>query len=207
MILASNGLSSEPLLAESRKYIVHGKAALVVTADYEYKEKNYHVERVTKELEQLGLTVDLFDFDAQPPDALLTYDCVELTGGNPYYLLHSIQTHGFQEVLKTFADSKMLIGWSAGASVLGPSLALINLYTPEMNFVKLKNLSALHFTDIQVLPHYRKFIKRFPDFEERCAQYETHTNSQVIRLSDGEGVLISAQASTLIQLPSPPEAV
>lgn len=203
MILSSNGLSSEPLLTAAKKHAAHGNAALVVTADHVYKERNYHVERVSKELKHLGLTVDYFDFDTQTPQALSTYDCVELIGGNPYYLLHSILSHGFQSVLKTFAESKMLIGWSAGASVLGPNLALINLYTPEMNIVNLNDLSALHFTDIQILPHYGKFLTRFPDFEERCAQYEQNTTSRVIRLNDGEGIIIDGQTSTLIQLSSP----
>ena len=48
LILTSNGLSSEKLLKGASNYIKSGKAALVVTADNEYKEKNYHVERLTK---------------------------------------------------------------------------------------------------------------------------------------------------------------
>jgi len=34
------------------------------------------------------------------------------------------------------AREKVLIGWSAGALVMGPSLELVNGYSPEMNFLK-----------------------------------------------------------------------
>lgn len=190
ILLASNGLSSPPLLEVAGRYVHSGKAALVVTADNVYKEKNYHVERAAGELARLGLSVDCFDFDAQSPDALLDYDLVELIGGNPYYLLHSIQIHGFRNALWEFAENRVLIGWSAGALVIGPTLELIDRYSPEMNEVGLTDLSALGLTDVQTLPHYSRFLSRYKNFEETCARYERENHCQVIRLNDGEGVII-----------------
>lgn len=64
-----------------------GTSALVVTADNQYKDKNYHVPRCMEELQSLGLTVDLFDIDISPVEQLLSYDVVEFIGGNPFYLL------------------------------------------------------------------------------------------------------------------------
>ena len=122
ILLTSNGLSSNELMGRVKTYIKAGKAALVVTADNEYKEKNYHVERLTNELRMLGLSVECFDFDNQLPTELMQYDVVELIGGNPYYLLNSIQKNCFFDVLKYFAQNRYLIGCSAGALVLTPSL-------------------------------------------------------------------------------------
>ena len=190
VVLTSNGLSTDKLLIAINKYINTGKAALVVTADNEYKEKNYHVERLTKELQRLGLRVSCFDFDAQSPTELMLYDVVELIGGNPYYLLNSIRKNGFTDVLKCFAEDKCIIGCSAGAIVLTPTLDLINIYTPEMNIVGLDDLSACGFTDIQMLPHYSKFVNRYVDFEEKCIQYECSNECEVIRLNDGEGIIV-----------------
>lgn len=189
IVLTSNGLSGERLMAEMKKYINGGKAALVVTADNVYKEKNYHVERLTKELQSLGLSVDCFDFDCQSPAELTAYDVVELIGGNPYYLLHSIRTNGFASVLAEFAAHRRVIGCSAGALVLTPSLELIDQYSPEMNTIPLEDLSACRLTDAQILPHYSKFVHRFDNFEEKCRQYETVKGCSVIRLNDGEGVV------------------
>lgn len=190
IILASNGLSSPSLQQEVQKYIHGGKAALVVTADNEYKAENYHVARVTKELEALGLTVAVFDFDIQTPVELMEYDVVEMIGGNPYYLLQSIKDHGFQDTLKLFAEERTLIGWSAGALVIGPTLSLIDQYTPEMNFMGLADLTALNLTHVQILPHYSKFIPRISAFEEKCANYEKEHDCNVIRISDGDGAII-----------------
>jgi len=191
IVLTSNGLSSDRLMAEMRKYIKTGKAALVVTADNVYKEKNYHVERLTNELQALGLSVDCFDFDTQTPAELMKYDVVEMIGGNPYYLLDSIRKNGFTNVLADLAKSKILIGCSAGALVLTPSLDLIDLYSPEMNIVGLEDLSACRLTDIRVLPHYSKLLNRYDHFEEKCSQYEQENECRVIRLNDGEGVFVN----------------
>ncbi len=200
IILTSNGLSSNQLINKLKKYIFKGTAALVVTADNEYKAKNYHVERLTRELNNLGLTVTCFDFDYQSPEELKKYDVVELIGGNPYYLLDSIKKNGFFDVLKYFAKNKYLIGCSAGALVLTPSLNLIDIYSSEMNIVGLKDLSACHLTDIQILPHYSKFLKKYAAFEEKCSDYEQAFSCNVIRLNDGEGIIINENSTDILKL-------
>ena len=199
IVLTSNGLSSACLMTEMRKYIKTGKAALVVTADNVYKEKNYHVDRLTKELQALGLQVECFDFDNQTPAELAEYDVVDLIGGNPYYLLHSIREKGYAPCLAEFAENKILIGCSAGALVLTSSLDLIDLYSPEMNIVDLKDLSACRLTDVRLLPHYSKFLNRYDHFEEKCASYEQENECRVIRLNDGEGVFINETDMTIVR--------
>ena len=194
LILCSNGLSSEKLQTYIRSKMIGCKnAALVVTADNEYKENNYHVPRCISELESLNLTVDIFDLDKQPADLLSGYDVVEFIGGNPYYLLHSIRQNNAAEILKDIATNKVLIGWSAAAFVFSPTLELVNCYSPEMNFLGLTDLNALSLTQVQVLPHYGKFISRFEQFEEKCRTYEKTHNVNVIRINDGEGVFIDKE--------------
>lgn len=143
-------------------------AALVVTADNEYKENNYNVQRCVAELEALNLSVDIFDLDKQPADLLLNYDVVEFIGGNPYYLLNSIRENNATEILRNISENKVLIGWSAAAFVFSPTLELVNCYSPEMIFLGLTDLKVLSLTDIQVLPHYSKFLTRFEQFEENA---------------------------------------
>ncbi len=200
ILLTSNGLSS-PALMEALRDAGHaapagriapaGHVALVVTADHEYKAQNYHVPRLTAELTALGYEVTCFDFDTQTPDDLMAYDAAEMIGGNPYYLLDAIRRRGFEEVLRHFGEEKCLIGCSAGALVLTPSLEIIDLYSPEMNFPGLTDLTALHLTDVRLLPHYSRFLTRYEAFEERCAAYEREHACRVTRINDGEGVLIA----------------
>ena len=191
LILCSNGLSSEKLLnCVSEKTLGCKSSALVVTADNEYKEKNYHVPKCINELETQNLTVDIFDLDKQPVELLLNYDVVEFIGGNPFYLLHSIRKHNASDILRFLARNKILIGWSAAAFVFGPTLELVNIYSPEMNFLGLTDLNGLALTNVEVLPHYSRFIKKFDQFEEKCRAYEKDRNVQVIRINDGEGVFL-----------------
>ena len=191
LVLGSNGLSSKKILEYiSEKTVSCKTAALVVTADNEYKEKNYHVSRCVAELQSLRLSVDIFDLDKQPAELLLDYDVVEFIGGNPYYLLHSIRKNNAEGILRDIAVNKILIGWSAAAFVFSPTLELVNCYSPEMNFLGVTDLNGLALTDVQVLPHYNKFLSRFEKFEEKCCGYETEHNVSVIRINDGEGVFI-----------------
>lgn len=200
LVLCSNGLSSEALIAEIQKHTGAARtAALVVTADNEYKEKNYHVPRCREELERLGLSVDIADIDVQPPAELLQYDVVEFIGGNPFVLMEAIRKSEAESVLRQLAERKTLIGWSAAALVFGPTLGLAQLYTPEMNTVGLSDLSALALTQTEVLPHYGKFLRRFERFEERCAAYEKENSTEVVRLNDGDGLFVSREGQWLVR--------
>lgn len=201
LLLCSNGLSSERLLAGLRCAAVGCKsAALVVTADNEYKEKNYHVSRCTAELESLGLHVEAFDLDRQRADLLLQYDVVEFIGGNPFYLLHAIRQSGAEPVLRQIAETNILIGWSAAAFVFGPSLELVSRYSPEMNFVNITDLTGLRLTEVEVLPHYDRFLRRIPRFEEICRAYEAERHTSVIRLGDGDGVFLDGNGKLLSRI-------
>ena len=106
-------------------------------------------------------------------------------------------------MLKHFACNKCLIGCSAGAVVLTPSIDLIDIYSPEMNIVGLKDLSACNFTDVHILPHYSRFLKKYDAFEEKCARYECDLNCNVIRLNDGEGVIINKNDIMVINQANP----
>ena len=109
LILCSNGLSSDTLLCVIKEKTAGCKtAALVVTANHQYKENSFHVERCTEELEALGLSVQTFDVDTQPAEALYNYDVVEFIGGNPYYLLKSVRESNAAEVLKNIAEKELL---------------------------------------------------------------------------------------------------
>lgn len=192
LVLCSNGLTSEKLMCYmARKINKQKSAALVVTADNKYKGNNYHVKRCTHELKTLGLSVDVFDIDTQEAELLLNYDLVEFIGGNPFYLLNSIKKANAEIILKEVAKSKILIGWSAAVFAFGPSLDLVNLYSPEMNFIGLTDITGVSLIDFEILPHYSKFLSRFKNFEEKCAEYENRKNIKVIRISDGDGVIIN----------------
>ncbi|MBR3592006.1 MAG: Type 1 glutamine amidotransferase-like domain-containing protein [Clostridia bacterium] len=198
--LLSNGITSEALRNALREYIAPlSSAAVVVTADNEYKDRNYHVPRVIDELKYYGLSVDIFDLDTQDATELLKYDVVEFIGGNPYYLLNSIRVHNASAVIKQLAEKKVLLGWSAGALVFTPSIEIVDKLTPEMNIVNLDNLKGLSLTNTHIIPHYNKFLKLFDKLEDICQAYEQEHNCSIVRLDDGDGIIIDNGIETLIK--------
>ncbi len=197
IILTSNGLSSEKLLNETQKYVSQNmKAAIVTTASVGYKEKDWHVPRLKSELEQIGLTATCFDFEFESPQLLFQYDLVEIIGGNPFYLLNQVRLRDAKNIFSEIARHKILIGMSAGSIVLQKSIDFIAQYSPEMNKdIQLKDLTGLALTNIEILPHYQRYLPRFDRFEERAKEYEQSNNCSVIRINDGEGIFITDTTS------------
>lgn len=195
LILTSNGLSCADLIARATPYLIGKRCALVTTASADFKEKDWHVPRLTEELMQCcAASVECFDFDEQTPGELLSCNAAMLIGGNPFYLLHSIRRNGFADALCTLSRSGTLIGVSAGSLVLTPSIAIIAQYTPEMNdAVGLEDFSGLALFDQEILPHYSKFLTRFALFEERAQQYEREHGTKLLRISDGEAIFFGAE--------------
>lgn len=200
LILTSNGLSSDNIITKLKpitKYL--SKAVVVTTASVGYKEKDWHIPRLTEELSSLGLTVDFFDFDNQSPEILLNYDVVEINGGNPFYLLDAMKKSNCRALLKGVADYKILIGISAGSVVLQKDINLVAQYSPEMNDnIGLTDWTGLHLTEIEILPHFSRFISRFQNFEERAKEYEAKEQRNVIRLNDGQAVFIEGNRAQTI---------
>lgn len=122
---------------------------------------------------------------------LLNYDVVEFIRGNPYYLLNSLRNKNAKDVLYKIAVDKILIGWSAGTLVMGPSISIIEKYIPEMNTCKNLNLTGLCLTYVQILPHYSGPVKKYSNCEKLCHEYECSNKCFVIRISDGEEALIN----------------
>ncbi len=200
LVLCSNGLSSKKLLDYSaRKFSGCKTAALVVTADNVYKENNRNVERCLFELKELGLSAEIFDLDKQQAELLKEYDVVEFIGGNPFYLLNAIKESKAEDVLKFIADKKVLIGWSAAAFVFGPTLELVNRYSPELNYMKQNDMNGISLTCTEVLPHYGSFKKKFERFEEKCREYEKEKDIHVIRINDGDGVFIDGTKKIIVR--------
>ena len=192
LILTSNGLSSDALLTETRKFIAgKEKAVIITTASVGYKEKDWHMPRLTAELMSLGLSVDTFDFDRQVAPDLLDYDVVEILGGNPFYLLSHLQIEENKAILQQIAETKVLIGISAGTLVLQQNIQLVAQFSPKMNEdVGLTDLTGLALTDLEILPHYHRYMDRFEGLEERAKAYERANNCAVTRLDDGEAVFM-----------------
>lgn len=195
LILTSNGLSSDNLIKRIKEYCTTlTKAVIVTTASIEYKESNYHIPRLTEELSSLGLSVDYFDFDFDNPKLLLDYDVIEINGGNPFHLLKSIRKTNSDAIMKKLIKEKIIIGISAGSIVMQKDINLIAKYSPELNnSVNLTDLTGLGFSPIELLPHYSRYLTKFKNFEETAKEYEVANNCEIIRINDGEAIVLNSE--------------
>ena len=194
IILTSDGLSSESIIQQYIYLYDQGlnKASIVVTADPDYREKDWHAVRTKEILQSIGFYVDYFDIEFNDSKELLKYDVIYFIGGNPFYLLNQINITHTDNVLKEALKlGKVISGASAGSIVLGTNISLIEEFDPQMNNeVKLINLSSVGLTEINLCPHYSKFVGRYNNFEERICKVEMHNKMRVTRINDGEALVI-----------------
>ena len=200
LVLSSNGLSSDKLIKRMTEYCVSlSKAVIVTTASVGYKENDCHIPRLTEELKSLGLSVDYFDFDFQNPELLLNYDVIEIIGGNPFYLLKSMRKANCEAIMKKLIQEKIVIGISAGSMVMQKNINLLAQYSPELNDgINLTDFSGFGFSPIELLPHYSLFVTKFERFEERAREYEIANNCEVIRINDGQAVIVNSNEYLII---------
>lgn len=199
LILTSNGLSSDNLIRKMTEYCASlSRAVIITTASVGYKKNDWHIPQLTKELNSLNLSVDYFDFDFQNPELLLNYDVIEIIGGNPFYLLKSMRKANCEVIMKKLIQHKIVIGISAGSIVMQKNINLIAQYSPELNDdVNLTDYSGLGLCSIELLPHYSRFITIFERFEERAKEYEIENNCEIIRINDGQAVIVNSDDYTL----------
>lgn len=189
IILASDGITGKNFAKYCKENIKVNKSAFIVTALEDYKEKDFCVNRCVNELLQFSREVEIFDFDKSSPTELLKYDLICISGGNVFYLLNAIKKSNAQEILKEFASNRILIGWSAGACVLGPYLELVYEFEPDDRFGK--DFEGLNFCELEIMPHYNSYIYDFENFEERIKEYERKNNRKIVRISDGDGIILN----------------
>ena len=61
----------------------------------------------------------------------------------------------------------------------------------------LTDLAGLALTKIEMLSHYSRIQSRFNGFKEICLAYEQEQNREVLRLNDGDGILLRGEGVTL----------
>ncbi|MDD4663653.1 MAG: Type 1 glutamine amidotransferase-like domain-containing protein [Caldisericia bacterium] len=194
IILTSNGLSSKAIIAKYTDLLSIGfkKAAIIVTADPEYREKNWTAVHIKTEFDNIGFVSEFFDIEFSSPDLLANYDILFFIGGNPFYLLNQIRKTHTDVILREFlSKGKVISGSSAGSMVLGDTIVLINEFEPLWNKdIGLTDFRGVGLTTINVCPHYSKHMSRYDHFEERIQAVEKAFKLHITRINDGEAITI-----------------
>lgn len=174
------------------------KAAIITTASL-HKENNKYAKKAKKDLSDFGIQqIEFCDVENDNLDYLSKSNIVLIMGGNPFYLQHHLRKSGADTVIKDLSKrNTVLVGISAGAMVLGPSIEIAFYFTPEMNTIKSDNSHALEITKTQIFPHYDReelFIdKKGKSIEERMLKYEHEYKCTVARLRDADFIIENSE--------------
>ena len=135
-----------------------GKSVTFIPTAGNVEKIVFYISSGKKELEKLGLTVDVLDVaantSAQIEASLAKNDFIYVSGGNTFYLLQELKKcNAAQCIINQVAAGKLYIGESAGAMAASPDIA----YAAAMDSVKkapdLETTSALSLSDFYTVPH------------------------------------------------------
>ncbi|NSZ16004.1 Type 1 glutamine amidotransferase-like domain-containing protein [Agrobacterium vitis] len=138
-----------------------------------------------------GLDLCLFhDLDERrtpyDEDALFHCDAIHLSGGHTGRFLFRLKRSGLFPRLKRWAtDGGLLIGTSAGAIILTPTIATDALFinqAPEDHM----NETSLGLVPFEFFPHLNSSSAYLPDL----IRYSRHTPRPIIACNDGDGLIV-----------------
>ncbi len=102
---------------------------------------------------------------------LLGSNILLITGGNTFRLLYNLRLSGLDKAIKKFTHKKefVIVGGSAGAIVLTPSIKIASLPSGDPNKAGIKDLTGLNLVDFEIFPHYsQKYKKDLEEYKKTC---------------------------------------
>lgn len=164
--------------------------SLITTASTDFKEKNKNTVALSQKLNSQRFSVSYVDVEYDSPDVLKAAELIIIQGGNPYYLLFHLKKSGADKVLIDLIKKDVpVMGISAGLLVLTKSLAIIDVLTPEMNTLELKDKSCLGLIEETVVPHYDRFVQEGKIRKEDIDAFEQNLPNQVIKLGEYQALI------------------
>ena len=131
--------------------------------------------------------VDNHSSDGAEKQKLLDSNILLISGGNTFTLLNNLRNSGLDHAIIEFTKKSNIIisGFSAGAIVLSPTIAVCNLPDFDDNLVKITDLRGLGVIDFEIFPHYVE-----DSHQNILEKYRTTTNYQVREISDEDYIIV-----------------
>ena len=194
LILTSDGLSTAVLRERAKQEIEKSGAktcAIIPTAMDAGKNREQSIEIVQQYFEALGVTCETFDLNTRAAKELSNFGAFVLLGGNPFKLLDVMRRTKCRDIFVAAAKTKVIIGASAGALVLGQRFDYILEFVPFLNKkLNLTNFEALCITDVNICPHVARYTLQREDFAQILAAHERQHGIKITPVEDGEAVFV-----------------
>ncbi|MCF6411765.1 Type 1 glutamine amidotransferase-like domain-containing protein [Pseudalkalibacillus salsuginis] len=144
------------------RHLVLEKGPVLGYIPSQYDPTKFYFHRAKQHLDRFGFQeYRYFDIDGDyKPGQLETLsqcDAIYLSGGNTYYFLKNLRKRELLSFLKDFVEKGgLLIGVSAGAMVMSPTIAVARFL--DANEVGLSDLNALELAPLHFLPHFSERV-------------------------------------------------
>ncbi|WP_257351345.1 Type 1 glutamine amidotransferase-like domain-containing protein [Pseudalkalibacillus decolorationis] len=130
----------------------------------QFDAEKYYYKRMKPNLDRIGFNEYIyFDidkaYDTDDIERLMKCDAIYLSGGNTFYFLSNLRKRGLIPFIKEFVrNDRMLIGVSAGAMVMSPTVKVAGIIDP--NDIQLEKLDSFDIVPFHFLPHYSEGLHR-----------------------------------------------
>lgn len=199
LFLLSAGLTTDTLRSEFLNYLEKEpttySVAVAVNAISTAKKKRKKTTKVKIEINGMGFDsskIEQFDLMLRDPVQLTEFNIIYILGGNPFLLLEEVKKSGADKVLKELAyQDNILMGYSAGSLLFGPSLALFDYADPILGFneIGLEELECLGLYDFHIFPHYTDFTNQEPELISKIDEFERQSDLPTYRINDNQGII------------------
>ena len=127
----------------------------------EEKDKRWLIQELGNIAKYIGGTIDFVNLRAYTKEEirkrLVNTDIIYIVGGKQFILPKLFKETGFDEILRECAKNKIIMGTSAGATVLGKQIESASYwkerYQVEKEKIENKTLGLVEFN---IVPHYMR---------------------------------------------------
>ncbi len=168
LILASQGFTTDEIANEVSKLVGKSLADInvaIINEAYVVKPETSDKRWLIKELSQIekyiGGIIDFVNLRAYNKEEirrrLQNADMMYIVGGQNFILPDLFKETGFDEILKEFAEQKVVMGTSAGSIVLGKQIESDQYWKARYGVTncEIKN-KTLELVDFNIVPHYKR---------------------------------------------------
>lgn len=168
LILASQGFTTDEIAEAVQSLVgkplekiniaIINEAYVAIAGDH---DKRWIIKELSRIEKQIGGMIDFVNLRAYNKEEvrkrLQHADMMYIVGGKNFILPDLFQETGFDEILREFAEEKVIMGTSAGSIVLGKQIES-DAYWKERYGVtnaEIKN-KTLGFAEFNIVPHYKR---------------------------------------------------
>ena len=168
LVLASQGFTTDEIAENVSELVGKSLSSInisIINEAYvvlpEEKDKRWLIQELGNIAKYIGGTIDFVNLRAYTKEEirkrLVNTDIIYIVGGKQFILPNLFKETGFYEILRECAKNKIVMGTSAGATVLGKQIESASYwkerYQVEKEKIENKTLGLVEFN---IVPHYMR---------------------------------------------------